>query len=611
MNSVLAILAAITLGGNDSPSLGRAKAELEKHIALVTGKSVDACGVDFVLGGTNGPCGVCAPFESRGCVKDGKVYLWGDDSEKRPGTLFAVYGFLREVLGVDWVRPGEDGVVFTPQAKLVVKPDWTYRYTPPFDCAKIRYHYYKKPKDKKAEKIRKSVPEALAVAPSAARRRSADEQRWLRQMRHFEKHQVNMSHAFTEWNRRFFKTHPEYLAQRPDGGRGSADFEARQPNLYGKLCVSNDGVVDQVVADWQAKGAPEIMNACLNDGHGFCTCEKCLALDVDPIGDAKAMYASCDAHVTDRYVNFWNRIIRKAVGIRPDMKLASYAYFSTRFAPRKERIAYPENIVLGIVPGQEDDARKIVADWKAAGLRYFKLRPNYLCYHGTLPRGYERFFVEDFKMFRDEGMIGCDFDGGPGNEFLEFEVYAVARVIAEPDLAFEKIENDYLRQFGAAAETMRTYYHRIRMRGEKALYAKKYAQTGKEAVLDDSRLEGTVEGAHPMDEVLKDRALLEKALATEGLSNVEKRRIRRRILLTDNALKTCAWRTACASKDEAKMIALGLDLIAYRCSIGKEVPYTPWAAMFGRGWGGGEKALWTVEPLKSAVKAKYPEMSLE
>ena len=113
----------------------------------------------------------------------------------------------------------------------------------------------------------------------------------------------------------------------------------------------------------------------------------------------------------------------------------------------------------------------------------------------------------------------------------------------------EKIENDYLRQFGAAAETMRTYYHRIRERGEKALYAKKYAKTGKEAVLDDSHLVDTVIAAHPTEEILKDRALLEKALATDGLTDVEKRRIRRRILLTDNGLKTRTWRAACDAKD--------------------------------------------------------------
>lgn len=604
--------ARITVADPTNVMQVRAAEELEAHLKLIAGTRTPATnGFVFAIGRVAPGQAMVGAFESRAMAKDGTLYFWGDDAENHPGTLFAVYGFLREVLGVDWVRPGEDGIVFTPRTTLAVSPEWAYRYTPPFDCAKIRYHAYKKPKDKAAAKINGSVPAVLAVAPSAARRRSMEEQRWLRRMCHFEKRKVNMSHAFTDWNRRFFKTHPEYLAKRPGGGRGSADFEARQSNLYGKLCVSNEGVVDQIIADWQAKGAPEIMNACLNDGHGFCTCEKCLALDVDPIGGAEAMYASNDAHVTDRYVNFWNRVIRKAIRIRPDMKLASYAYFSTRFAPRREKIEYPENIVLGIVPGQEDDARKMVEDWKKAGLKYFKLRPNYLCYHGTLPRGYERFLVEDFKMFRDAGMIGCDFDGGPGNEFLEFEVYAIARVIADPDLAFERIENDYLRQFGAAAETMREYYHRIRERGEKALYAKKYAKTGKEAVLDDSHLIDTVVAAHPTEEILKDRTLLEKALVTDGLTDVEKRRIRRRILLTDNGLKTRTWRAACDAKDEAKMVALGLDLIAYRCSIGKEVPYTPWSSLFGRRWGGGESELWKTEPLKSAVKAKYPEMTLE
>jgi hypothetical protein len=43
-------------------------------------------------------------------------------------------------------------------------------------------------------------------------------------------------------------------------------------------------------------------------------------------------------------------------------------------------------------------------------LKHFLLRPNYLCYPGWIPRGYERFFLENFKMNFREGMIGRDYD---------------------------------------------------------------------------------------------------------------------------------------------------------------------------------------------------------
>ena len=71
----------------------------------------------------------------------------------------------------------------------------------------------------------------------------------------------------------------------------------------------------------------------------------------------------------------------------------------------------------------------------------------------------------------------------------EFETYAVARVIANPEISFETVEREYLSQFGVAADVMREYFARIRARCEKALRETRAAEpSAREMVQDDSAL---------------------------------------------------------------------------------------------------------------------------
>ncbi|MBR0303305.1 MAG: phenylalanine--tRNA ligase subunit beta, partial [Clostridia bacterium] len=79
---------------------------------------------DSVLPDTTSVILEVANFESRGAVANGRLYCWGDDRKgaatPRYGTLFAVYRFLDEALGVRWVTAGDDGIVFTPRETFVV-----------------------------------------------------------------------------------------------------------------------------------------------------------------------------------------------------------------------------------------------------------------------------------------------------------------------------------------------------------------------------------------------------------------------------------------------------------------------------------------------------------
>ena len=207
--------------------------------------------------------------------------------------------------------------------------------------------------------------------------------------------------------------------------------------------------------------------------------------------------------------------------------------------------------------------------WKAKGMKHFKLRPNYLCYKGWIPRGYERFFLENFKMNYREGMIGTDYDGSPRGEVTAFERYAIARAQQNPAVTFDQVEKEFLAQYGKAAPKMKAYFDRVRERNEKALYAKQRHNAGdKEVVLDDSLLVGTVLGANPTEELEKDAAILKEALETPGLSDAERRRVRAMAVLPRHAILTRDFQLSFDSEKTGNMAPdfaeKGLKLLDFR-----------------------------------------------
>ena len=597
-------------GGAQGGKLIDARTELERHLSLVAGgvfrPASDAAKLTIVLGEKAPGASETEDFTSYAKLVGDRLYLWGDD-ERGPGTLFAVYGFLEKVLGVVWPMPGDANIVAPTAVSVKMPADWCWSYRPPLRCGMMR-----------GGSCRKDAKDANAnLAPKALRRTQeqimSDERdiaRWKLRQKMFERESMPFGHAFLTWNDKFRDTHPEYLALQANGERGTAKKGSREAEFM-KLCVSNEDVVDAIVAQYIKAGKPKYFNVCPNDGLGFCRCEKCMALDC-PLTDDERMLKNSAMHLSDRYVNFWNRLAKKLVAIRPDVMIDTYVYSSYRNPPRKERIEYPDNMCLGMVPSQEDDNLAQIRAWKAKGMKHFKLRPNYLCYSGWIPRGYERFFLENFKMNHREGMIGTDYDGTPRGEVTAFEYYALARVHQDPEVSFGQVEKEFLSQYGNAAPKMKVYYDRVRDRNEKALYAKQRKNAGdKEAVLDDSMLVETVLGANPNEELEKDVAILRDALLTPGLSAAERRRVQSMLVIVRHAILTRDFQLSFDSEKTGRkapdFAEKGVRLLDFRI---KEVlpSATPvnWGPTF-RTYPF-EVKYWRQQPLKRILNERYPEM---
>ena len=413
--------------------------ELKTHLELITGKSIpiEKAGqtrkgayVFHVGKAPAGSDGKFQPEEARWEITPDAAYFYGDQNN---GVLFAVYDFLENELSVRW--PGPGGIAFKPQDRLRIR-NLKGRWYPILNLRGIRYY-----KDRTA-------------------------QNWQKRLRAGVHNQPRYGHAFTKYWKRFSKTHPEFFAMRKDGLRAPVGLKGNSDNVaafQGKsseaiaMCVTCDGLIEQIIADWKKAGCPLYINLCENDalGKDSCHCPKCTALDVVP--EKKTEWENWYA---DRYIHFANRVLAEAKKIRPDVKASMYAYDATEQAPAREK---PNaDLVIGIVPTDftMEGIEAYVGSWKKAGLNHFFYRPNRHVYYSLpyLPAGWEKHFFGIWKYLYQSGAIGFDYDAGAPGSFQSFSDYVIMKAMQDPEKPFGHWEKHYMQSFGAASGEVSDYF---------------------------------------------------------------------------------------------------------------------------------------------------------
>ena len=598
------VTARIEVADRKHPTHKLAAEELEKHLLLIVGERRPAKdGFAFVIG-SKAPGGKDAPeWTSLAELTSNAIYFRGDDGKPekgkkrikaRHGSLFAMYGFLEKVLGVKWVRSGDDGIIYKNMKAVKVPSNWNYSFFPPLELSNFRA------KDRTfawKEKWEKATPGPLRISSETAMKRAKDDVMWMLRQRHQTRNKFWYAHAFVDWNPKYIHSHPEYLALDEKGVRGNP----KGPKYDGErvqLCLSNPAVQNQIISEWLASGTNLFLNVSPNDSGNHCRCEKCCSWDVDlPDENFKA-------HKSDRYVKFWNILISKARKYRPDVQLVAYIYANWRLPTRREKIEYPDNFVGGIVPSIYEDSTPLIDEWVKRGMKRYFVRPNYLCYGCAMPRGLERFLFEDYKANYKQGMMGIDEDNWKRGRLMDFERYVIARAIAEPNLDFAVVEAEFLSQFGAAAPEMGEYYRRARERGEAArLEIVKKSGGRKIKALDDSLLSGSAFAGHTEADLDGDLAVIARALAKDGLSDAERRRVRGMQLVVEHAKLALRFVTlSTAGHAESDFRNAGEDLLAFRLKHGDEMEEN-WGALF-RAYPV-EVRLW----MRMHIKKRFPEIT--
>jgi hypothetical protein len=385
------------------------------------------------------------------CGRDSKGDPLGRDTHE--GTLFGVYDILETNLGVRWLWPGKLGEVI---------PSHTTVSLPALDATVKPLLWFK-------EWRNESIP---------------GEKVWLKRQRFGRSVQPSYGHSFGDYWARFGKTHPEYFGMFPDGVRGAGKAAvAGDYDIH--MCVSEPGLVTQIIEDWKAKGSPEFLNVCENDGWAGCACERCLSWDQpnpeNPVPfdkrleAAKNVFAGHDGprdewmlqlgSLSDRYARFWHNVAEEAVKTRPDVKVVSYVYDNYRRAPVKAVLS--ANVLCGVVPQEsifgydKNDSevfRRDWSGWEKTGCMLF-LRPNYTLQAQNFPAFYARTMGEDLKFSMAHSLKGTDFDSLTSKYATQGpSLYMLATILNHPDASVDGVIDEFCAAFGPAKGSVKAYF---------------------------------------------------------------------------------------------------------------------------------------------------------
>lgn len=449
------------------------------------------------------------------------------------GTYYAALSVLEEELGVRWLWPGELGEVYPQRESLSIRrcdvtdapalgqrrlrnagavalsgmepQDPVFRQTGQIEALF---------KEHKMSNTVKRVAFALSALEESAQEyfdQFASSMAWFRHQRTGGSFRLQYTHAYDDWYERYGADHPEWFALQPN--------ESRKPSVPDRvrLCKANHALTDEIAADTIRKAArdpqADSISISPNDGGAdnfFCMCEACRKLDPSN-GSLVDFHIKVDGEkrsfrypsLSDRVVNFYNRIAVKVGESQPDLKLGAYAYSFYRTAPLRE--ALNPNVVIGFVGLTYFDDSRLNRDreswdqWAKTASSLF-LRPNALHLGHGFPGVFVRRMDRDIKHCYETGMIGADFDSVVHHWSTQgLNYYVLAKLLWNPALDVDALVDDYCRSgFGAGASAVRRYFDRLETLTD--LAAASVGEEMEEALRDEEVVETR---KNPLDSFLK------------------------------------------------------------------------------------------------------------
>jgi hypothetical protein len=349
------------------------------------------------------------------------------------GTLYGVYAFLEDELGVRW---------YTPEYTLVPKlKKWSF------------------------EKLMKS--ETPAIQYRFAQYNSVTENAdWCAHNKNnsvWTASQNKYGGLEAYWNAHtsgqlmpagaYFESHPEYFSMR-DG--------KRIPN--GQLCLSNPDVLKICIEKMKAAIAQHpgywVYSMSQNDNILPCECERCKALEAQYGGHSGIL------------LWFVNQVADAVGKVYPDKYIGTFAYQYTRHAPTNIRphdnvvirlcdieccFAHPlatcpnnQSFMSDLKAWSEVAPRLFIWDYVVNFRQYLAPFPNF----GVL--------ADNIKTFRQYHAIGIQEEAqyqSNGGEFAEMKAWVLAKLLWSPELSTQALTTQFIRDYyGKAAPYIQQYY---------------------------------------------------------------------------------------------------------------------------------------------------------
>ena len=383
---------------------------------------------------------------------------------------YAVWDFLRDYCGVNWLDPTDAGTIIPSDPNLAVKRK--DRKDRPF--AKGRNpgnisaggafggayspELWKRGSHGWTNYLHVAYPSAFTNKTFAAAEREIARRKnlFLRRM----KAGGEISHAchsFYGWYDRFWnKSHPKFEQFRPDFFAKGYEKEKRPP----QLCYSNPDVIKQAVADVRAyfdngdkKGYQWGKDACClepMDNSSFCQCEKC-------VPQYRPELALLSSQQSDYWFRFVNAVAREVAKTHPDKKVSTLAYYTHCGVPTfrlEPNVLVHYCFTCNRIPYAQRCARQEgqLRDWRAAypdrpfGLWLYNTFPKEYAERSTLVNCFPGFFAHvlagEYALLGaldiSENIFNCGFVD-------DYENYLSLRWMWDPREPLEWLEIDYLK----------------------------------------------------------------------------------------------------------------------------------------------------------------------
>ena len=405
------------------------------HVFVGESKAMRAANVGFDTAGMG-------EEDLRIVVRDGNIAIAGG----RPrGTLYGVYSFLEDYLGVRFLTPDATHVPTVGKSHVVGPVD--YRYHPPLS---FRWSYYGEINRNPvfAARMRCNTVSHEPKLGGAVRRQL-------------------VSHTFAQQvpTSKYGEEHPEYFALR-DGKRLS---KVKIDNRHTQPCVSNPDVrrivTESVLADIAAHPDWSNVSVCQNDNSRYCQCEQCAALD-----------AQADSHMGAQ-LSLVNAVADEVAKKYPGIAVGTLAYQYTRKPPKEPRPRPNVQIQLCSIECSQvypiDDASsrlnapfcEDLVGWGKIcdDICIWTYNTNFHDY--LLPCPNLRNIEPNIRLFVSHHARGI-FMQGPGNlvggDFCGLRNYMTCRLLWNPNLKGEALMDEFLRlYYGQAAPPLRRFLDRL------------------------------------------------------------------------------------------------------------------------------------------------------
>ncbi len=402
-------------------------------------------------------------IEARGPL----VFIVGRDLSgkglKTSGTLFGAIDFLENQVGFRWLWPGQDGTV-TPEVSSLSIPSGKVLDAPSLVQRRLRNYNIERRITAGLETL------GIPYEDHAAKWQATGP--WFRMMRTGSSQKIDAGHAFAGWYEKYHADHPDWFALQPNGTR-------TQVPVRETLCTSNAGLVEaaalQILSRFEAEPSLSAASVSLNDGgqNDVCMCEVCRALDppgASPVRmrfrlDGQSFFAPY-VSLSDRILDFYNRVSERVVAQRPGSLVAAQAYSYYRSAPMQTPV-HPSLVIffVGLSFLEQVRHQADLLNWEQwAGLsERIVLRPNTLHTGHAFPAVFTAEAGRSLAHCYETGMIGADFDSVIHHWATQgLNYYVLAKLLWNPLADPEEIVDDYCKTgFGQAADEIRQYFSEI------------------------------------------------------------------------------------------------------------------------------------------------------